>query len=520
MSSDSSPLPLPPPRPYIALTVGMVAGGSALLMLGVAPLLASSGVARGMMVGGGALVCGVAAAWGTRRVQRRLHAEALELHERLNAQQTRVDETSAQLQRANERVAVLEQKAELLRDLESRLLSQQSTFVRGRMTAGLAHGFNNMLGGIMGYASAVEEVPDLSVTELRHYLSQISSSSQRATLLCHQLLVASSRQSSADDVVHLVRFRQEVLPLLEACIGSGVTLKVEVEHGLPSARADIAGLQMTLANLAFNALESFTGRTGEINLAVSKTSLGVAESRSPFGASPDGGEYLRFTLTDDGSGMDESVRARALEPFFTTKENHLGLGLTAVDRWVRSRQGALVVRPGREKGTVVELYLPAVLSVFGATDSRPAVAGLSETVSTAKSNGLEEPGVNKIRRVLVVDDDPTLREFSTMLMEHAGLTVFVADGGREALKLHETKGPFDLALVDYQMPGLDGVETIAAMRASGATTRFVLMSGSLPKEIPDLEQAGELLDFLPKPFTPSMMRELLLKVFGEMSGRR
>lgn len=453
-------------------------------------------------IAGSAGLAGIAAAgWWGRQCRRASARDAMLTEERwlLTA---RLQEVEGLWQEAKRLAGTAQAESARRQKLEQTVLALHPQFTLGRVAGGVAHSFNNLLVGIMGYASAAEEVDQLTEVELRQYLAQIYAASQRASALCYQLMVAAGRRSSEPREIFLHRFRAEVAPLLEACAGRGATFTIRLEPRLPRVRADLAGLQLALVNLVFNALDATGLQNTVLTLVVQQVQFEVA----PVGLSgrirP--GRYVRFVLQDEGAGLAPGLGEQIYEPFFSTRSGRLGVGLSGVRRWAEALGGGLRVGPGPvgSSGTVAEILLPAIVPPDEL--SGPVPGGSMATVLTAES---VPPGPRS--RVLFVDDDETVRELAAMLLRQLGADVVCAESGAEALRQFREEGPFDLAMVDYSMPGLNGVETVLRLREFAPGLPVVIVSGSLRSDIEDLPRLGSLAGFLQKPFNFGEVRDLV-----------
>ena len=461
----------------------------------------------------GAAVVGLAAFVHHRARGRALVDESHmhRLRAEMETQQLAVAKALPQLDALRAALKQSEAQVAALRQFEQRAIELQSQAALGRVAGGVAHCFNNMLVGILGYASAAGDNDLLSPSDLRHYLSRVNEASQRASGLCFQLMVAAGRRTADEDMVYLRRFNSEIAPLLEACVVRGATLSINLAPHLPRVRADLGGLQIALCNLVFNALDAIAGSGGHITLTVTAERVEAEQiARGPEMAALSPGEHVKFVLEDDGSGIADELRERVFEPGFTTKRGRLGLGLTAVARWARLRRGGIFLHSASPHGARVELYLPAV----GGTDTpddntRPPMEKAAQTARlAARPAGADETA----RRVLLIDDDQTVRDLGAMLIRQIGLTVVTADDGLLAEVAMREQGPFGLALVDYSMPGRDGVATIKVLREIHPALKVVLISGALLSEIENLDDAGTLDGVLQKPFNYSAMKELLIRL--------
>lgn len=495
---------------------GASAGGAGALALVLvdrgAELAAWSVLGLGVGLAGGlTYVRSLARIHAERKSRMRLQAEA-------EVQHLALEKALLQLDEAKVAARAAERHAARARELEERILALQSQAALGRMAGGVAHSFNNMLVGIMGYASAVEEVNHLTPSEMRQYLSQINAASQRASALCFQLMVAAGRRSADAEVVFLRRFRAEIEPLLSACVGRGAALTLELSPNLPRVRCDLGGLQIALANLTFNALDAIAGQGGQLTLTIEATTLDASHiGMTPEMTTIEPGPYVRFRLQDDGVGISAEVKPQIFAPFFSTKSGRLGLGLTAVARWARKLHGGLLVEAVEPRGTRVELFLPALPGSDDPADNTQAPFEKTRVENEEASAGPEPAAAVANRRVLFVDDDQTVRDLAAMLIRQLGLEVVCASDGHMAEALLREHAPVGLAMVDYSMPGRDGVDTIQALRQVQPGLRVVLISGSMKSEIDNLATVEPLVGFLQKPFNYTAVKGLLLKLMGGQS---
>ncbi len=243
---------------------------------------------------------------------------------------------------------------------EQRLRQVQKLESLGIMAGGVAHDFNNLLTSILGNASFVLDTLEPG-NRSRAMLQDVVTASERAAQLTRQMLTYAGKDQSRLQPVDVAAAAREVVPLLSASIPKMVRLSLELEDGVPLVDADTAQLQQVMMNLVINAAESIPERTpGEVRVGVSRQRLKPEDYRDAVMPIEDSDrEYVSFSVTDNGSGMDPATQAHIFDPFFSTKFAGRGLGLAAVLGIVRMHDGTLTVRTAPEKGSVFTVFLPA-----------------------------------------------------------------------------------------------------------------------------------------------------------------
>ena len=317
----------------------------------------------------------------------------------------------------------------------------------GLLAGGIAHDFNNLLTGIRGFVDlAIDSIddPEHAVTLLRN----ASEAGVRAQILCAQVLnhVRPGVQESEDVDLHLLI--KDAVSLVST---SAKRVKFHLQLlAVPSTtNGSIAEFRQILLNILVNATEAM-GEDGG-NVWIDTRHLQVAR-RVDRQVHP--GEFIELQIRDDGHGMPPEVKARIFDPFFTTKPRGTGIGLALVGRTMRGHGGAVEVASTVGEGTTFTLLFP-LASVPGQPE-RPTQKG----------------------RVLVVDDEEPLANLIAHVLQTQGFTVDVASGGKTALRLyHESPEPYAAVMLDLTMPGMDGVDTLLALRSAGLRSPVILMSG-------------------------------------------
>ncbi len=378
------------------------------------------------------------------------------------------------------------------RALERSLLEAQKLESLGVLAGGIAHDFNNLLTAMLGNASLARfDLPPGSPAE--KHLERIEQTARRAAELCQQMLAYAGRRALAAQAVSVSDLVRSTATLLGVTIRKNTRLELRLAEGLPAVEADQSQLQQIVMNLVINAADAIGERPGEITITT-----GVAEHDAGFfrGAvvRPEGpgGRFVSLTVADNGGGMPPEVLRRIFEPFFTTKFSGRGLGLAAVLGIVQSHRGALFVESVAGAGSVFRLYLPA------SAQAAPAGGGAERSVRPARTAAQGT--------VLVIDDEPDVREVVTAALRHRGYAVAAAADGAEGLRLLAGLAtPPCAVLLDMTMPGLSGEETLRRIRAANPTQRVVIMSGFSAQEA--MQRCAELgvSEFMAKPFELSVL---------------
>ena len=354
------------------------------------------------------------------------------------------------------------------------------------LAGGVAHDFNNLLVGILGNADLARRgLADGASPET--YLEGIDLAARRAADLARQMLAYSGRGHFVVEPLELDALLREIAHLLEASISKKSVLRVELAPDLPPVRADATQIRQVMMNLITNASEAIGERSGIIAVTTGLTAEVQTRRglRFPDDELPDG-LYCVVEVADTGAGMDEATVRRVFDPFFTTKFTGRGLGLAAVLGIVKGHGGVIEVdsRPG--KGSTFRLLLPAL---------EGRVVEQVQAPRTAAS----QPG--RAARVLLIDDEETVRAVGATMLRIAGYEVLVAEDGRVAIELFSREpDDIDVVLLDLSMPRMDGQETFAALKELCQDVRVVLTSGYNEAEAVDRFDSEGLAGFVQKPY--------------------
>jgi CheY-like chemotaxis protein len=351
----------------------------------------------------------------------------------------------------------------------------------GQLTGGVAHDFNNLLTPIVGSLDMLIRRAVGNERE-RRLIDGALQSAERAKTLVQRLLAFARRQPLQPSAVDLHTLVPGMAALIGSTLGPTIDVKVALQEGLPPAFADPNQLEMALLNLAVNARDAMPDG-GVLTIEARRDSVrrGHRTKLRP-------GHYVLLSVTDTGVGMDEATRARAVEPFFSTKGigKGTGLGLSMVHGLAAQLQGALMIDSAPGRGTTIEFWLPVSL----------VPAGDAEPVET-------QPKTHALRgRALLVDDEELVRMSTADMLMDLGFEVTEAGSAEEALRIVEEKGVPDLLVTDHLMPGMNGADLARELRAKASGLPVLIVSGYAEADgvAPDLPR-------LTKPFRNAELAE-------------
>ncbi|GGF35524.1 hypothetical protein GCM10011611_47330 [Aliidongia dinghuensis] len=388
--------------------------------------------------------------------------------------ESRVGERTAELAEANRLLS-----AEIVerREAEAKLEQVQRIEAIGQLTSGVAHDFNNLLTAILGNL-------ELAQMRLRNHpaarsLETAARAAERGATLVSQLLAFARKQRLEPKPVDINRLVDGLSDLLARSIGPTVTVERALAVGLWPALVDPSQIELVLLNLAINARDAMSvgGRLSIETRNFTHRGGGSADLKN--------GDYVVLTVSDTGCGMSEEVRARAFEPFFTTKEvgKGSGLGLSMVYGVVRQSGGGVEIDSVLGKGTTIRVYLPRAETVPEVVTAEPIVPDKNELAGI---------------RLLLVDDDPAVREVTGLMLGELGCDVVEAGSGSEALARLDDGLEVDIVAADVAMPGMNGHELVRRIRKRLPGIAVLLITGFADPALID-ESDGALVT-LRKPF--------------------
>ena len=347
------------------------------------------------------------------------------------------------------------------RRLQQQLFQSQKMETLGTLAGGVAHDFNNQLTTILGNARLASEDLHEDQDEIRQSLEDLERAAEHCSALTHGLLAFARRTPRAAEPLAIEPLLDEIESLLRATLPSRIHLEIVPEDALWEPLADPTQIKQVLLNLAINARDAIEG-SGSIEIRV--RNLDVDTPRIVASGETAPGRFIEFTVTDTGHGIEPACQERIFDPFFTTKPTGegTGLGLAIVYGVVSSHGGWLDVdsQPGR---TALRFVLPAAEGT-----ARDAEVALPPLVPVDGET------------VLLVDDEPALRRLVRTQLEALGYEVVEAESGEHAIALgKDADTRIDVAVVDLAMPGIDGLETLAALGDERPGLPGLLISGYL-----------------------------------------
>lgn len=381
------------------------------------------------------------------------------------------------------------------KQLEEQYRQSQKMEAIGLLAGGIAHDFNNMLTVIRGHTELM--LSRLHKDDvMRGELQEIMGASDRAASLTSQLLAFSRRQHLQLQVLELNAVVTALDSMLRRLIAEDIRLVLQLDPKPSMVKADRGQIEQVLMNLVVNARDAMP-RGGTLTIATRHLELDAAFIRSRSQLALKAGGYVAVTVRDTGCGMDPATQARIFEPFFTTKEQGVGtgLGLATVYGIVTQSGGLIEAESEVGRGSTFTVYLPHVAERTDAAAAGPATALLPRSAET----------------ILVVEDEDMVRRLARRILSEQGYTVLDASQGDRAQEVcagYHSK--IHLLLTDLVMPGINGRELAARLRAERPDLKVLYMSGYQDNVLhPQPGEPQKELPFIHKPFTPtSLMRKV------------
>ena len=385
-----------------------------------------------------------------------------------------------------------------LRQSEEQLRQVQKIEAVGRLAAGVAHDFNNILTAIMGHSELLLRQLDAGDPR-RKNAEQIEKVAHLAAGLTRQLLIFSRKQVIEPRVLDLNAVILDIKKMLRRLIGENIEFCTLLDPAAGHIKADPGQIEQVIMNLAVNARDAMpTGGKLTVTTANTTRDKNHLKNFPDMGA----GDYVMLAIADTGTGMSEEVKAHLFEPFFTTKPpgTGTGLGLATCFGIVKQNTGHINVHSELGSGTTFKIYFPQVQSAIEPLRVRnqpTGVAGGNETV-------------------LLVEDEPVVRELAVATLREKGYTVVEAVNGEEGLRLaRQHDGKIDLVLTDVVMPVMGGKEMADALRTSHPDTKVLFTSGYTEDALGHHGVLRPGILFLPKPYLTATLARKVREVLDE-----
>lgn len=353
------------------------------------------------------------------------------------------------------RTAELQEQIGERRKVEDALYQAQKMEAIGQLTGGVAHDFNNLLTPIIGGLDILQRRGVGGEREQRLIAAALASA-ERAKTVVQRLLAFARRQPLQACAVDIANLLGGMIELIKSASAPPITVVLQIADDLPPAHADPSQLETAILNLAVNARDAMPDG-GVLTIGASTEAIG------PKHATLKPGDYVRLSVADTGTGMDEATLARAVEPFFSTKTvgHGTGLGLSMVHGLISQLGGALALSSKPGEGVVALLWLPVSLEAV-----RPA--------SLQGAHAASEPAYGT---ALLVDDEDLPRASTAEMLKELGYQVVEVCSALDALALFDSGRSFDLLLTDHVMPGMSGADLVRQLREKYPELRALIISG-------------------------------------------
>ena len=379
------------------------------------------------------------------------------------------------------------EREEALRHAEELLHQSQKMEAIGQLSGGMAHDFNNLLTSISGSLELLERrIAQGQLDNLHVYLDAARGATRRAASLTHRLLAFSRRQALDPKPASVNQLVLDIERLIQQTLGTHIELQVQVEPAPWWVLVDATQLENALINLCINARDAM-GAGGCLRI-----STGNERHELPLegedGLGP--GDYFSLQVQDNGQGMSADIVARAFDPFFTTKPvgQGTGLGLSMVYGFVRQSGGRVWIDSSPGQGTRVKILLPRYLG-----ELPESARGKSSGKAYARANG---------ERILLVDDESSLRSMIKEALDEEGFEVFVAGDANAALQQFQALGSVDLLITDIGLPGgFNGRQLANALRMLQPEQRILFITGFAAQEVTEQQVLEPGSALMTKPFS-------------------
>lgn len=359
----------------------------------------------------------------------------------------------------------------------------------------IAQNFNNILNNILGFSLLVKKYAG-DPTKVARYSDVIEQSAGRGAQLTDRLLALSRTEHGSMNEVRPEDVIRDAIGLLPPTAPNDVSLQIDVASDVHTLLADRGDLAAAIGHILRNAVESIGERSGGGTILLRVGNAGPEDKDFPFSGEARSAPWVGVHIADSGAGIAPEIRDRIFEPLFTTKDHsqHAGLGLANVYNTIRRHRGVVTAQSDVGQGAVFHLYLPAYVP--------------------SSAEKLDSPLSGKGEVVMLVDDEPAMREFGKELLSEYGYNVLLATNGEEALELFKgNAGGVDLVILDLVMPKMDGGQTFLEMKKIRNDIRVCFCTGYTSDQVITSLLEEENLKAIKKPFQAqeflSMVRQVI-----------
>lgn len=383
-----------------------------------------------------------------------------------------------------------------IKKLEAQFIEAQKMEVVGHLASGIAHDFNNILAVIMGYSDLI--ITELDVkSPLREPAEEIKHASERAATLTRQLLFFGRKQMVQPIVLNLNGVMKDMEKMLRQLIGENIEMTMVLAKQIAHVKVDPGYVGQVLMNLVINARDAMPDG-GKLTIETQNVMLHEAHKLRHPGAVP--GEYVMLSVNDNGVGMTDEVKAHLFEAFFTTKPlgKGTGLGLATCQTIIEQCSGCIDVSSEVGKGATFKVYFPSV--------NQPLEILVEPIQPVPLPRGTET--------LLLVEDEPSVRQLARSILEAQGYEVLSAANGQDALRAaFKHKGsPICLVVTDVVMPIMGGIAMAEWLKTTHPDLKILYTSGYTDDAIAHLGALDTGVAFLGKPYTPAMLARKVRKL--------
>ena len=425
---------------------------------------------------------------------RRIARETAELEtDRAQALEQAVAQRTAELLEANVRLI---EEGQTRQQAEFKLRQLQKMEAVGQLTGGIAHDFNNMLAVVLGGLEMAKRRVEEQAHEATRHIESALEGANRAAALTRRLLSFARAEPLLPHPVGPTQLLRDMSDLLDRTLGERIEVRILSEAEVWPVWVDAYQLENAILNLAVNARDAMSGE-GMLTMSAANVRLRAGE----VGALA-AGDYVRLSVTDNGTGMSPETLERVFEPFFTTKPvgQGTGLGLSQISGFARQSGGDVAIQSTLGQGTTVSIYLPRHAGQIDAPEPITAVAA-------------PKPAAN-VGTVLVVEDDPRVRAATGTALTELGYHSVLCESGPEAIEQLEQRDDIGLVITDVVMPGMTGPELARTIRTLHPEIGLLFVTGYVG-------EAGEAESFrgsevLRKPFTLRALAEAVAAASGNV----
>lgn len=384
---------------------------------------------------------------------------------------------------------------EVQKNLEKQILDAQKLESLGVLAGGIAHDFNNIMAVIIGNCALVKLRPEFAEDNIE----QIEKAAERAAELCRQMLTYAGKSLTVKSSLNIEPLVAETVKMLKSTLPQNAMIKFASSANIPSISGDASQIRQIVMNLLINAAESVGEEQGEVCVSLAeKTVKADPADKDLFGKVIAAGRYLCLEVTDNGCGMDEEIKRRIFEPFYTTKFTGRGLGMSAVLGIITAHKGALQLSSQQGQGTTFKAYFP-VLTGDSPVDKSP------QPLASAPWQGSGT--------ILLAEDEAQLRTIAKVMLEELGFTVIDAGNGTEAIERYqENASDITLVLTDIGMPLMDGYELCRELKKLNPELPIIISSGFGDAEVISHIARENLAGMVSKPYNFVQLQEVMKSV--------